>query len=397
MQDIDRSGHEFGRRAFLRGAAATSAAVAAARGRLNADDADARPFGPAGLIARQKGPDNLEFPFSTLESFLTPNAQFYVRTHFEVPRLDAATWRLKVEGAVERPLELSLDELRQLPSRRVAALLECSGNGRVFLKPPQIGIRWELGGVSNAEWAGVPLATVLDRAGVHDGAVEVILQGADRGKFEEPEPRTPGVIPYARSLPLTKARQPEVILAYRMNGEELPPAHGYPVRVIVPGWYGMASVKWLTRVIVTDRPFDGYFQSFMYTIWERRHGLPSLVPVTELEVKAEIARPAPHEVVARGSEYRVFGAAWTGESEVTKVEFSADGGTDWAEAKLLGEPVRYAWRFWEYAWQTPARAGRYPVMARATDGRGRVQPTKRDEDRRDAVISHVLPIEVEVR
>jgi DMSO/TMAO reductase YedYZ molybdopterin-dependent catalytic subunit len=400
----DGSGGEvLDRRGFLRGATALPLVLAAAgipTALARASEGDARTRGagrPSGLITRQTDPENLEFPFSTLEDFLTPTEQFYARTHFEVPELEASTWRLTVEGPVERPLELGYDELRRMPSRTVTALLECSGNGRVFLKPPQVGIRWELGAVGNAEWTGVPLADILERAGVKPGAVEVILEGADKGEFREPLPRTPGVIPYARSLPLGRARRPEVLLAYRMNGEDLPPGHGHPVRAIVPGWYGMASVKWLRRIIVADRPFHGYFQTFQYTIWERRHGLPSLVPVTELEVKAQIARPAPHEVVPKDSTYRVHGAAWTGESEVAKVEVSTDGGRTWAEAKLTGDSTRFAWRFWGHDWQTPARAGRRLLMARATDGRGRVQPMGRDNDRRDAMISHVLPIEVEVR
>src|SRR4029077_17434819 len=142
------------------------------------------------------------------------------------------------------------------------SLLECAGNSRVFLKPPQVGIRWEQGAVSNAEWTGVSLSAVLDEAGVKRGAVEVILEGADRGKFDPPDAKTPGVISFARSLPIEKARQDEVLLAYRMNGKELPINHGFPVRVVVPGWYGMASVKWLKRIRVTDRPFHGFFQTF---------------------------------------------------------------------------------------------------------------------------------------
>src|SRR5262249_7260105 len=197
------------------------------------------------------------------------------------------------------------DELRKMASHTQPALLECSGNSRVFLKPPQAGIRWEQGAVGTAEWTGVPLAELLRRAGVKDGAVEVILEGADKGEFREPNPRTPGVIPYARSLSLQNARRPEVLLAYQMNGKDLPPNHGFPVRAVVPGWYGMASVKWLTRIVVTDRPFQGYFQTFQYTVWERRDGQPTLVPVTEMQVKAHIARPALNEVVAAGSKNRL--------------------------------------------------------------------------------------------
>ncbi len=386
-----------GRRDLLRGAVALPFAQAlGGRAAFGADDGDRR---PTGMISRQRDPENLEFPFSALDNrrLLTPNEQFYVRTHFEVPEIGAKTWNLKVEGQVERPFEIGYDELRRMPSQTVTALLECSGNGRVFLEPPQVSIRWELGAVSTAEWKGVPLAAVLKRAGVRPNAVEVILEGSDKGEFKEPNPKTPGVIPYARSLPLAKAKAPEVLLAYEMNGEPLPPRHGHPVRAVVAGWYGMASVKWLKRIIVTDRPFHGYFQTFMYSTWDRRDGLPTLVPVTDIQVKSQIARPAPYEMVPKGAKYRMCGAAWAGESDVAEVVVSDDGGNTWATARLLGEPVRYAWRLWEHDWRTPDRPGRHVLMARATDSSGRVQPIERDKDRRDAVISHVLPIEVEVR
>jgi DMSO/TMAO reductase YedYZ molybdopterin-dependent catalytic subunit len=387
------------RRAFLGGAAAgalplvSSVLAEETPVRTRTEKAQHLP----GVIVRQKDPDNLEFPFASLDSFLTPNEQFYVRTHFHVPELDAKTWRLKIDGAVEKPLEIGYDELRKLPSHTLTALLECSGNSRVFLKPPQLGIRWELGGVSNAEWTGVRLSDVLARAGVKKDAVEVILEGADKGEFKAPNPASPGVIPFARSLPLTKARRPEVLLAYKMNGKDLPAAHGAPVRAIVAGWYGMASVKWLTRLVVTDRPYQGYFQTFMYSIWERLAGVPNLVPVGAMEVKSEIARPILMEVLPAKTNYRVFGAAWAGESTVAKVELSTDGGNSWREAKLRDKSAPFTWRRWEYEWRTPDKNGRHILMARATDARGRVQPMRRDHDRRDAVISHVLPVEVEVR
>jgi DMSO/TMAO reductase YedYZ molybdopterin-dependent catalytic subunit len=279
----------------------------------------------------------------------------------------------------------------------VTALLECSGNSRVLLKPPQVGLRWEQGAVGNAEWTGVALNDVLERAGLKEGAVDVVLEGSDKGKFDAPDPKTPGVIPFARSLPVKKAKQPEVLLAYQMNGKELPPDHGYPVRVIVPGWYAMASVKWLHRILVMERPFHGFFQTFTYTVWERRGGLADLVPVTEMQVKAQIARPAANEVVSADSKYRVFGAAWTGEGQVTKVELSTDGGKRWSQLHLQEKATRHTWRFWEYDWKTPVKPGRYTLMARATDDQGHVQPMERDADRRDAMISHVQQINIEVR
>jgi DMSO/TMAO reductase YedYZ molybdopterin-dependent catalytic subunit len=350
-----------------------------------------------GVITRQKNPDNLEFPFASLDGFLVPNEQFFVRTHFYVPELEPKSWRLKITGAVQNPLEIGYDELRKMPAHTLTAVLECSGNGRVFLKPPQSGLRWELGGVGNAEWTGVRLADVLERAGVEKDAVEIIAEGEDKGEMKPPKPTSPGVIPFARSLSLTKARRPEVLLAYKMNGKDLPVSHGAPVRLLVPGWYGMASVKWLKQLLVTKRPFHGYFQTFEYSRWDRSQGVPELVPVREMQVKSEIARPMLGEIVPAQSTYRVFGAAWAGESEVAKVEISTDGSRSWHEAKLLDKSAPFTWRRWEYLWQTSDKTGRRTLLARATDARGQVQPMKRDDDRRDAVISHVLPIEVEVR
>jgi DMSO/TMAO reductase YedYZ molybdopterin-dependent catalytic subunit len=352
-----------------------------------------------GVIARRRNPDNLEFPFALLRDFLTPTEQFFVRTHFYVPKLDPKSWRLKIEGAVRKPLEIDYDDLRRMPSHTLTAVLECSGNGRIFLKPPQNGLRWELGGVGNAKWTGVRLADLLERAGVAKDAVEVVAEGADKGEFKPPSPPSPGVIPFARSLPLTKARQPEVLLAYKMNGEELTADHGAPVRLLVAGWYGMASVKWLQRLTVTKQPYHGYFQTFEYSMWDRRQGVPNLVPVRDMQIKSQIARPMLKEVVMGKSTYEVFGAAWAGKSTVAKVEVSCDGGQSWHEAELLNKdkPVPFTWRRWSYKWRTPEKSGPCILMARATDAQGRTQPMDRDEDRRDAVISHVLPIEVEIK
>ena len=328
-----------GRRAFLHTAAAVPLAYAAGVHEAFAQPGRAAtPIAPMtpdqafpGLIMRQHNPDNFEFPFATLDNFIVPNNRFYVRSHFAQPTLDRQTWRLRVEGAVERPLSLSFDELRQMPTRLAPLLLECAGNSRVFLVPTASGVPWELGAVGTAAWTGVPLAALLERAGVRPSAVEVILEGADTGEIRSPPTayQSPGRIPFARSLPLAKARQ-DVILAHHMNGAELPVAHGFPLRAIVPDWYGMASIKWLTKIIVTDRPFQGYFQTLDYAYFERRHELPTLMPITELQVKSLIARPMLNEVVRAGQSYRVHGAAWTGASEVTRVEVSTDDGTTWA-------------------------------------------------------------------
>ncbi len=350
-----------------------------------------------GLIIRERDPENLEFPFSTLTSSLTANEQFFVRSHFPVPKLNARDWRLKVEGRVARPLVLSYDELTRMPARTLTMVMECAGNSRIFLSPKVGGLQWELGAVGNAEWTGAPLADVLDRAGLNPEAIEVVLEGADSGEIKK-EPVSPGKICYAHSLPLAKALRPEVILAYKMNGEPLTASHGFPVRAVVAGWYGMASVKWLTRILVIDRVFRGYFQTSDYTFWDTRDGLPiQLLPVGEVEVKAEIARPARHEILPADSVYRVHGAAWTGESVVTKVEVSTDEGKTWRAAQLLGPGTEHSWRLWEHHWRTPAQPGHYKLMARATDARGGTQATDRDPHRGTYMISHIQAIEVEVR
>ncbi len=355
------------------------------------------PVSFSGLILREKEPENLEFPFSTLTSFITPNEQFFIRSHFAVPKLNPRSWRLTVEGLVDRPFEINYTDLLSLPSRSMMMTLECAGNSRIFLTPKVGGLQWGLGAVGNAEWTGVPLTAVLERAGVRPGAVEVVLEGADAGEIKK-DPQSPGKIHFARSLPLEKALRSDVLLAYEMNGTQLPVAHGFPLRVVVPGWYAMASVKWLTRIVVTDRVFQGYFQTADYTYWDQREGLPiQLLPVAELEVKAQIARPALHEVVPARSVYRMHGAAWAGESEVTKVEVSTNAGRTWKAAELLSASSRYAWCLWEYRWYTPPRVGRHIVMARATDARGHVQPMHRDPHRGTYVISQVQPIEVNVQ
>jgi DMSO/TMAO reductase YedYZ molybdopterin-dependent catalytic subunit len=348
-----------------------------------------------GLVVRDKEPENLEFPFAALNSFVTENEQFFVRSHFPVPKLDPQSWRLKIEGLVNQPCEFTYEELLAMPMRSVLATIECAGNGRIFLSPKVDGLQWELGAVGNSEWTGVPLAAVLERAGVRAGAMEVIFEGADSGKLAKPP--SPGNIHFSNSIPLPKALGSDVLLAHTMNGEPLTPSHGFPLRLVVPGWYGMVSVKWLTRIVVSDRAFHGFFKTADYTFWERREGLPmQLLPVTENEVKAQIARPAARELVPANEDYRIYGAAWAGEADITGVDLSMDGGATWQAARLLGEAQRYTWRFWEYRWRTPAQGGRYTLMARATDSRGRVQPMQRDAHRGSYIINHVMPIEVDV-
>lgn len=347
------------------------------------------------LIVREQEPLNLEMPFSTLSGFITQNESFYVRCHFPIPEIVAQNWRLKVEGEVDAPFELTYDDLRAMESRTIAATLECAGNNRIFLEPKVKGVQWGLGAVGNASWTGVPLSALLERARIKANAVEVILEGADEGEVDK-TPKPAGKISFCRSLPLGKA-QADVLLAYEMNGEKLSATHGFPLRAIVPGWYAMASVKWLRRIIVTDKPFNGFYQSLDYTYWDRSGALPTLAPLAEQQVKAEIARPENGEIVPANSSYRVHGAAWSGAADITKVEISFDSGGTWTEAQLVADPVKNAWRLWEYEWRTPADPGRHTLLARATDSRGRIQPSERSADRGTYMINHLLPVEIEVR
>jgi DMSO/TMAO reductase YedYZ molybdopterin-dependent catalytic subunit len=346
-------------------------------------------------IVRSEEPLNLEMPFETVESFITPTKSFYVRTHFPIPKIDRDAWWLHVEGEVEKPFAINYEELVELTSVTIPVTLECAGNNRNFLEPKVKGVQWGLGAVGTAEWTGVPLSVLLDRALVRPQAREVILEGTDGGILDDPK-SPPGELRFARSIPLSKARA-DVLLAYKMNGGDLPAEHGFPVRAIVPGWYAMASVKWLQRIVVTDQAFNGYYQTIDYAYWKRRGNIAELTPLTEMQVKAEIANPAQGETVPTNSSIRVHGAAWTSDAEIAKVELSADGGTTWSEAKLLGESVQNTWRLWEFYWQTPGVAGKQVLVVRATDSLGRTQPVERDRDRGTYMINHLLPITIEVR
>src|ERR1700720_2514874 len=279
----------------------------------------------AGLTIRQKEPKNLEAPFDQIDSYLTPTELFYIRSHFPIPALDRASYQLRIDGAVRRPFTLSYDELRNMPSETRVATLECAGNSRVFLVPQVQGAQWELGAVSNAEWTGVPLGALLERAGLEEDACEIVLEGADRGTPKE-EPVPPEPISYAGFCFKKKATRPEVLIAYQMNGRDLPRDHGFPARAIVPGHYGMASVKWLTGIRAVHEPFHGYWQTSDYAYWASMDGKPVRRALGEMQLKSEIARPRVYETLAPNQIYTVSGAAWTGETDVTELAVSTDGG-----------------------------------------------------------------------
>ena len=326
------------------------------------------------LLTVSDDPVVRESSIISLDSRITPTERFYVRNHFEkVPDLDADSWRLKVDGLVDRPLDLSLDQILALPSAESVITLECAGNSRSYLTPPAEGISFKHGAVSTASWKGVPLALVLEKAGVKAGAKEVVFQGADAGEEEEDGVVYSTDLPYCRSLPLDTAQDSDVLLAYEMNGTPLTRDHGFPLRLVVPRWYGMASVKWLTSIQVVDIPFDGFFQKRRYVfIDEGTEDKPERKPVTTLQVKSIITSPRHGEVIQPGP-FVIKGFAWSGEGDVTRVEATTDGGQNWSEARLLGESTQNCWRGWEFDWSA-TRPGHYIFMARATDSAGIRQP-----------------------
>jgi DMSO/TMAO reductase YedYZ molybdopterin-dependent catalytic subunit len=349
-----------------------------------------------GMIIRQKEPVNVESPFDRLDSFLTPNDLFYIRSHFKAPELTADSYQLRIDGAVLNPLNLDYQQLREFPSKTVTATLECAGNSRIFLVPQVEGAQWELGAVGNAEWTGVPLRVLLEQAGLTKNACEVVFEGADRGTPKE-QPLPPGPISYARSLPLAKAVRPKVLVAYQMNGQELSQDHGYPVRLIVPGYYGMASVKWLTSIQVLEETFQGYWQTSDYGYWDYINGKPVRRPLSEVALKSQIARPSMYEVIPAGSDYIVSGAAWCGNSDVLEIELSTDGGQHWTAAEFIDPAQPYVWRRWQFLWHVPQQPGQCTLAARAKDASGAAQPEAHNPDHGTYIINHPLPIDVIVR
>jgi DMSO/TMAO reductase YedYZ molybdopterin-dependent catalytic subunit/rhodanese-related sulfurtransferase/glyoxylase-like metal-dependent hydrolase (beta-lactamase superfamily II) len=325
-----------------------------------------------GMVVHRAEPLNCETSIPALiGGVVMPNARFYVRNHFPAAEIDASAWALDVTGLVERPLTLSLRELSRMPAETRVVTLECAGNGRFSLDPPVAGEPWRLGAVSTAEWTGVPLTEVLDRAGRLPAAREVVFRGADCGVVEG----RPGEVHFERSLALDTARESQALLAYAMNGEALPLQHGYPVRLVVPSWYGVASVKWLTAIELADRPFHGYFQTDKY--WYEPDGAPR-EPVTLQRARAVITDPGEGEKLPPG-EITVRGVAWSGAAPIARVEVSINEGP-WHEARLIGGRHRHSWQWWELL-TSLAQPGKNSIRARATDLAGRTQPGKPEWNR----------------
>ena len=310
---------------------------------------------------------NRGMPLEAMRRDVTPTGLHYLVAHWDIPFADPATWRLAVGGRVRRPLELTLEELRARPRRTVPVTLECAGNGRGWLTPRPVSLPWLGEAIGTAEWTGTPLRGVLADAGLAAGATEVVFRGADCGIQGDEQQR------YARSLPLPEAIRPEVLLAYEMNGRPLEPQHGFPLRLIVPGWYGMASVKWLTAIDVVTEAFEGFQQAVAYR-YQRDAG-DSGDPVSRIRVRALMVPPGIPDFFSRrrfvaAGPVALTGRAWSGDGLVARVEVSVDG--RWADATLAPAAGAFAWRRWSFDWA--ATAGEHELACRATDAAGNVQP-----------------------
>ncbi|MDR7419595.1 MAG: molybdopterin-dependent oxidoreductase [Armatimonadota bacterium] len=321
-------------------------------------------------------PGNLFYPFGsnfemrwenlTGRGYLVPNELFFIRNHSRTPRIDPATWRLRIEGSgVARPLELTYDDILSLPDTSVRRYVECAGNGRSFFEAAYNrraqGTQWRLGAVGVAEWTGVPLREILSRAGVKPTAVDVMPEGLDDLKVRRP-------------MSIAKAMEPDTLLVYAMNGHPLPPDHGFPARVLVPGWIGVASVKWVGRLEVSETPIFSPWNTTSYVMvgptYQKPANSPADGPVLSLQnVKSALELAWPAEL--RAGRHTIRGRSW-GPYAITKVEYSLDRGVSWQEARIRDRQAPRAWVRWEFSWD--ARPGDYSIRVRATDAQGNTQP-----------------------
>ena len=319
------------------------------------------------MIVRSPRPEDLEMPLDGFTDWLTPIDRFFVRCHTYTPKVNIGEWSLKIDGVVEQPITLAMSDLKKFPRTELVGVLECAGNGRSFYRPRLPGAQWDFGSVGNARWTGVRLRDVLQKAGLKTSAKEILLDGADVPLGKMPD--------FQRTITTAKAIHPDTLLAYEMNGQPLPVEHGFPLRVIAPGWAGDSWVKWLQHIEVLDHEFEGFWMKSAY----RHPAHPvapgtavdpaEMVPVTDLNVKSVIAVPAGW---AKPGAVRIQGTAWSNASPVAKIDISIDGGQSWKSARLGGQRSKYGWRLWQYDWK--AAEGQYTLISRATNMAGQMQP-----------------------
>jgi sulfite oxidase len=324
------------------------------------------------LIVRSESPTDFETPLELLDkAWITANDLHYVRTHLPTPKTDLNSWSLVIEGEANQPLKLTMKDIRGFRETYQTVTLECSGNGRVYSDPPVQGLQWEKGAVGTARWTGISLRDVLNRSGVKATARHIIMNGMDEPLGSAPD--------FVRSIPIEKAMHPDTLLSYKMNGEDIPIEHGFPVRLIVPGWEAAASTKWIANIRVSQTEADGFFFKTAYRIPNRPVSPGTavdpndMVPYTALDVKSIFTFPREGTTVRADSSTELRGFAWAGEADITRVDVSTDFGRTWIAASLYPDKAKYAWRRFRYIWK-PDRRGSFVAMSRATDSHGRTQP-----------------------
>lgn len=326
---------------------------------------DSKPY----FVTRGLIPENQENPIHFISAAITPEQYFYRRNHFLYPDISEQSFMLSVGGEVLRPLVFHYQDLLRLPSKEIMVVLECSGNNRGHFVPKVFGEQWEGGALSQGVWKGVALRELLKLTGLHASAKEIVFEGSDYGSRTDLE----GEFVFARSLPLEKALHPDTLIAYALNGKPIPYKQGYPLRLIVPQWYAMASVKWLRSITVICTHFNGPFQDIDYMYYPEEGSDSGKMSVTTIHVNSIIQQPISWSVLEVGT-HQIYGLAWTGTGFITNVEISVDGGENWKRAVI--HPVSensYGWVFWTYTWSVNEE-GEYMIMSRATDSCGLVQP-----------------------
>ena len=326
------------------------------------------------LAARNHG-----LPLEALRYDITPPGLHYVLVHFDIPATDEDSWQLTIDGDVHRHLTLDLPTLRAMPRASIRVTMECAGNGRALLSPRPISQPWLVEAVGTADWTGTPLRHLLGEAGLNPSAVDVVFTGADHGIERGVEQD------YQRALPVevATAADADVLVAYEMNGAPLPPQHGHPLRLVVPGWYGMAHVKWLRSITAIDRRFDGFQQAVAYRLRQQPDDVGE--PVERIAPRALLVPPGYPDFMSRTrvvapGRVRLEGRAWSGHDPIATVEVTTDGGSTWSTADLKPpDEHRWAWRRWEAIWT--ATPGRHVLGARATDRAGNTQPLEQPWNR----------------
>lgn len=332
---------------------------------MRTDQSAIRPY----LTTISLDPENQGTPIHFSNDWITPERLFFLRNHYPYPPITPESFKLAFSGVVKKPGFFHYEQLLQMPSKTIVLPLECSGNKRKDFKPSTFGTQWDDGAISQGAWTGVPLRHLLKISGVKESAYDVVFEGHDSGKIVGLE----GEHPFARSIPIDVALHPDTLIAYSLNDKPITYKHGYPLRLIVPKWYAMASVKWLKRITVLDKPFKGPYQELDYHYFPYEDNDEDKVPVTVMKVNTIIQQPLPQSTLDVGT-YPIYGIAWTGEGIIDKVEISFDKGQSWQKSKLRQDHSEtYSWTFWSYIWDANKK-GKYTIMVRATDSTGREQP-----------------------